>query len=432
MLATVRCLYAAKKYSQCEQLCAKIPHSPEADLLKGKALYHMYQKKQLQLRKHQNALEPREFFIQHKACYNMAKEVVSIFRRARNRNYSGMDASCNQMLDFAIMDYILETNKLKDLKLCFLCLKRPDAISEVDAPVKSQVHDQERVSETEQGERDADEAIKPKRVPKDNIRFSHLIPHSVIRYFMKTADVAPSSKNVLFGGSGTKLGRVMKRTAGTAAVYMLCPSCEHNLNVLGENAFVSFLEKVYDPLCSDTEIKHDYGKEMYHFCMGLIFRTLCPSQDEYINTDEVYQLLVQCRAFLTADCPLQTSVNIPDVFMFVCPSKDDDYDKQFHAFINQDSASYTALISLDCHVESLHTFVSVLANFFMVKLGTIIVVVKFSPTAKEHVDKRFWIDPKAGSYSIPANKARKMLIPPGIWTALHLLFTSSEKDRQKK
>lgn len=65
----------------------------------------------------------------------------------------------------------------------------------------------------------------------------------------------------------------------------------------------------------------------------------------------------------------------------------------------------------------------------MVKLGLIIVMVKFRPAAKELVDKRFQINPESGSYSIPANEARRALIPPGILTVLHLLFTISEKDK---
>lgn len=305
---SARCLYALKKYGQCEKICANVAHLPEAHLLRGKSLYHMYQRKQRQLRKHQSTLEPKVFFTQHKACYNMAMEVIKIFRHARNNSYNGMDAECNRFLDFAISDYILEANKLKDLNICFLCLKRPNAAtadSEVKTPTESQVQD-ELKDEPAKGE--ANQASKLKRIPKDNIRFSHLIPRSVISYFMKSAD----AESVLFGVSGTR-ENPKERTAGKAAVYMLCPSCEHNLSVLGEQAFKTFLQKVYDPLCSSTEIKYNYGKEMYHFCIGLIFRTLCPSQDEYINTDDVYQLLTQCRDFLTTDCPLQTCSDIPEV-----------------------------------------------------------------------------------------------------------------------
>lgn len=285
------------------------------------------------------------------------------------------------------------------------------------------------VGQSEPMEATAVASIKKRQAPKENIRASHLIPHSVIKYFMKNAGVAPGSKNVLFGASGTKLGSTTKRTPGTSAVYMLCPSCEHNLSVLGEQAFMSFLEKVYNHLYSDTETVHVYGKEMYHFCIGLILRTLSPSQDEYINTDEVYKLLLQCRNFLTAasDRPPQADSTIPEVFMFICPSKNDDYDMSC-AFITQNSASFTAKISLDCRVEELGTFASVLANFFMVKVGTIVIVVKFSPAAKHLIDERFQINPEAGSYSIPASEARREMIPAGIWTVLHLLNKSFETD----
>jgi len=62
-----------------------------------------------------------------------------------------------------------------------------------------------------------------------------------------------------------------------------------------------FFEKLVDPSCVNTKQQIEYGKELYYFCLGLIFRTLCPSQDAYINSDEVYKLLLQCRAFLLAE-----------------------------------------------------------------------------------------------------------------------------------
>lgn len=46
-----------------------------------------------------------------------------------------------------------------------------------------------------------------------------------------------------------------------------------------------------------------------------IFRTLRPSQDDYINSDEVYQLLLQCRAFLMADSPLDAN-DLPIIYLF--------------------------------------------------------------------------------------------------------------------
>lgn len=430
-LATLRCCYAAGKYAECERLYDKMPHSPEANLLKGKALYQLYQKMQGQLRMCQGDLQPKEFFIKHKACYDTAKKALEIFIHAKDNRSIEMDVSCNKMLDFSMMDYLLETNKLKEINRCFLCLKRPQ-----DEKKLSQVEQME----TTNAEEERQTATKQKQVPRKAIRASHIIPHGVIKRLKKNTPestaAAAGTKDVLFGVSGTKLENVMKRTAGTSTLYMLCPSCEHNLNVLGEQFFLGFLEKVYDPELSDADAERAYGKEMYHFCVGLIFRTLCPSQDDYINCDEVYQLLLQCRAFLTAageSGPLQDSAvaKIPEVFMFVCPVEDESYSSTFRAFITENSASYTSKISLDCHFEELGTFVSVLANFFVVKVGVIVIVVKFSPAAKQVIDERFHIKWEGGSYSIPAGKARHELIPTGVWTVLHLLFQSYEDDLKK-
>lgn len=417
------------KYIRCEELCDKIAVSPEASLLKGKALYYIYQTKQRQLRMQQANLQHRDFFIRHRACYNMAKEVVKIFSHAKDSGYAGMDPICNQMLDFAIMDYLLETNKLKELNRCFLCLKKPKLIAEEKSVQLGTQSCKKAVTEVEQSE--ASKELKPKQARKVGIHASHLIPHSIIRYLMKDVPELPGSKHVIFGVSGSKLKNVMKRTPATSSIYMLCSLCEHNLNVLGEQPFLGFLKKVYDPSCGKTETIHTYGTEMYHFCMGLIFRTLCPSQDDYINVDEVYQLLLQCRAFLTTDSPLEAVSKVPEVCMFVCSCEKDDSDETFHAFITENSASYTAMISLDCQLEELGTFVSVLANFFMVKIGTIIIVVKFSPARKQLINERFHINPQGGSYSIPSSKARRELVPAGLWTALHLLYESYKTDVRK-
>ena len=372
----------------------------------------------------QNELQPKEFFTQHRACYDVAKEAIQIFLCAKDDRNIEMDPGCNQMLDFSIMDYLLETNKLKDINRCFLCLKRPQAISG---------EEKAKLMETDGGKEK--QAMK---APKRTIHASHLIPHSVIKRLANSApksDVAVAdTKNILFGVSGTKLENIMKRTPGTSTVYMLCSLCEHILNIHGEQSFLNFFEKVYKPLFSDvcSDVKYAYGNELYHFCVGLVFRTLCPSQDEYINSDEVYRLLLQCRAFLTADDdPLQTIDNTPEVFMFLCSSEQDNHDENFQAFLTEGSASYTAKISLDCQLEELGTFESVFANFFLVKLGLIIIIVKFSPAVQQPIDKSFWINPEGGTYSIPANKARQDLIPTGVWTVLYLLYESYKTDMER-
>ena len=76
------------------------------------------------------------------------------------------------------------------------------------------------------------------------------------------------SKNILFGAFGTKLKDTVQRTPRTCTLYMLCTLCEHMLNMKGEQPFL------YDPASQNEESEVLYGEELYHFCVGLIFRTL--------------------------------------------------------------------------------------------------------------------------------------------------------------
>ena len=263
---------------------------------------------------------------------------------------------------------------------------------------------------------------------------SHLIPRSAIKRLANQdpVDEDKVSKNILFGAFGTKLKDTVQRTPKTTCtLYMLCTSCEHMLNVKGEQPFLRMFDKLYDPASQNEECEVLYGEELYHFCVRLIFRTLCPSQDDYINTAEVYQLLVNCRKFLMADNPFTVVNEMPGIYFFICPTDEPDFDEAMKSFMVENSASYTSKISLDCPLEALGTFESVLANFFMIKLGIIIVVVKFSPMRSYDIPERFLVSPRGGSYSIPTHEGRKGFLPLGVWTALKLLHQMYKDDLNK-
>lgn len=214
-LATARCCYASMKYTKCIELCDKLPTSLEASLLKGKALYNLYQKRQRRLRKH--TLQPKEFYIQHKACYDMAKEVVKIFSSTDVQ----LDADCSRMLDFAIMDYLLETNKLKELQFCFLCLKKPKIDGKAEAI--SEIEQEPSSNAMESGKKE----VKP-HPQKANIRASHLVPHAIIKRLMNELlpNVPSGSKNVLFGVSMQDQARELNE-ANTSQIH-----CVYALSIM--------------------------------------------------------------------------------------------------------------------------------------------------------------------------------------------------------
>ena len=270
-MAMGRCCFAYGSYDECVQVCKELLTLPEAELLRGKSLYHIYRTKQRKLRMCQVSMPQKDFYTEHKACYDIVKEVVKLLGRAVDNNKALMDASINKMLDFAMLDYILEANKLKEVGRCFLCLRREE--QQVDSPIteKAGASKQSLLSE-------AEEVVKPDESKKSTkkIHASHLIPRSAINRLANQdpVDEDKVSKNILFGAFGTKLKDTVQRTPKTCTLYMLCTSCEHMLNVKGEQPFLRIFDKLYDPASQNEECEVLYGEELYHFCVGLIFRTL--------------------------------------------------------------------------------------------------------------------------------------------------------------
>ena len=368
-------------------------------IFRAKSLYHLYQKEQQRLRTLQKSLPKKEFFISHKECYAKAKEVVKILGQMIDNKLPEIDRDCCKMLDFAMLDFLLETNKLKELKRCFLCLKRQLPHSEIAT---------------------AEEVVTTQKAP---LCASHLVPNAVIKMLARDAAQSVGSKKVVvFGTFGTKSDKSVSPSLCT--LHMLCRACEHNLNHNGEFYFLQFFEKLYSN--PDAYLEHGYGKELYHFCVGIIFRTLCPSQSDYLNCEEVYNLLVQSRHYLQGD----KGTDPPEIYILACPTKDSDFDDKMEDFIAENCVSFTSKISLDCPLSSLGTFESTLAHFFMVKVGTIIVIVKFNPSAKHSISKDFLVSPHGGKLVILQNSVRKSCIPTGVWTVLHILFERYKKDLQ--
>ena len=468
-LVAAWCAYALGRYDECERCCKQFiatstettsaTRFAEVQILKAKSMYHMYTIQQRQLRMQQTFSTSSDFFIQHRDCYDNAKEVVKIFGQLRDSASGAIDPDCQRMLDFAMLDYCLETNRLKQLRRCFLCLQNRDISQhEVETASATASHDAAMLDEREVStlgiiahSKDSSyfeqakeakmnevkmklpsETMQPKR-----LQASHLVPHAIIKRLAKVVSPNPISKNVFFSVSESKDSMVspLLRTPARCTITMLCRQCEHKLNVLGEEPFLPIFDKLYDSSLHGAEFLLDYGKELYHFSVGLIFRTLHPSLDDYINTGEVYQLLANCRKYLmqgTTSGSLSASLDMPEVFLFVCPQNTlEETDKSFSNFLALNSVSYISKFSLDTTLAELGTFESVLAHFFLVKLGIVCFVVKLGPSVTKQIDARFQINSQGGCYTVPSNCTRRTLLPVGLWTALHKLHETYKDDMQK-
>ena len=466
-IVSARCAYALGRYDECELYCKQFiatstdatsaTRIAEVEVLKAKSIYHMYTIQQRQLRMQQTSSTSSDFFKRHRDCYDNAKEVVKSFGQLRDSASGAIDPGCQKMLDLAMLDYCLETNRLKQLKRCFLCLQNHDIPQDESGTASSTAsHDTALLDEGDIStlgiiaqskdssyfepavEAKMDEVkvkLPSKTMEPKRLQASHLVPHAIIKRLAKVVSPDPISKNVFFSVSGSKDSMVtpLMRTPARCTITMLCRQCEHKLNVLGEEPFLPIFDKLYDPTLCGAEFLLDYGKELYHFSVGLIFRTVHPSLDDYINTDEVYQLLVNCRKYLMQDAnSLSASLDMPEVFLFVCPQNEgEEMDKSFSNFLALNSVSYISKFSLDTPLAELDTFESVLAHFFLVKLGIVCLVVKLGPSISRQIDAKFKINPQGGCYAVPPNCTRKKLLPVGVWTALHKLHEASESDIQK-
>lgn len=86
---------------------------------KGKALFCIYEKEKFCLQKHASVLPPQRFFAMHTACCSKLKEIILLLGHLLDIDQ--LDDEGLRMLDFAMMDYICETNKLYECHRCYLC-----------------------------------------------------------------------------------------------------------------------------------------------------------------------------------------------------------------------------------------------------------------------------------------------------------------------
>ena len=409
LLATIKCCYHTEQYGRCVELCNKVSGVAELQVYQGKALYQIYWRRRrlVQELKHNK----QQFYKQHQACYEVAREAMKILGRAKDGGAIEGDVASQKILDTVMIDYILETNRLKEMKRCFLCLQR----QQYEKVTAESVHG-------DKGQ------VQHKGSADGSIKRSHLIPHGVIKRLALVDGKQPTNpKPVVFGVSGTKLDS--QRTPATSTVHMLCGSCEQMINNNGEDPFLHFFKKLIDPALVDSRQELKYGRELYYFCLSLTFRTLCPSQDEYINTDEVYQLLVQCRAYLLSGSSKVD--DLPNVLLFIHPLIGDDESVEYKSFVEQSSVSYTSKFALDCKREELDSFESVYANFFLVKMGIVMVVVIFRPLSRYKAHDKCIVSLDGGVYVVPPGSDRESIIPAGVKTALQLLYDVYASDLAK-
>lgn len=473
LMLYIRNCYRYRKYHECIEHCNKIDHFAEAKIYLAKALYHVYTQEQVLLRAKHNDLTPRMFHQEHKACYSKAKKVISLLGRLLDKGEKSFDHECSQMLDLTMMDYVYETNKLRDTQRCFLCrstehsdqgpgeeVKEKVSDSKMDSlsisaqelalssqdvvhsdmlegqNLKVQVKDTDAVNVQESSLKLTALKSQPKESskakPNQGLQASHLFPAAIIKRFVSAVPLTKGKRVCTIKGFRSFFDSKDEtlHSSGEATLYMLCHNCEELLSK-SESWFIHhFFSKVYDeknPSQTKDEQSIPYSDHLFKFCVGMVFRLLSHDSTAILNPGEVHHLLEQCRAVLQPESASR-SVEKPDIYFLMSPTdEDEDEYGLINRFLTGVMSRQFGLHHLDTDLQSLHSRTSPFAHFFVIHMGVLNILVKFRPSGDYEIDPRFRILPDGGVYSVPHNTKRKELIPPGMYTLFQVHAMEMEK-----
>jgi len=396
-LSYVECCYKYGHYEECchwaDYIREKSPDEKATFLVyKGKAMFHLYQQKQVLFRRSEKYVQDAaEFMSKRESVYlDTAKEIIKIL--APLKSYQAFDNESKRFLDFALMDYIRELNKQPDIRqkiggkhvnlfYCMLC------------------HE------------------------KQEIQRSHIVPEAILRAIFKE-DV----QLFKMGPSGLPLD-YQPSTFKKQSFYMLCKKCDNVTLSRDERPFVEEIVKlIYDISSPRKRLEQysglPYGEWLYRFCSGLVFRGLALVRGitASANEEELYKLFEQCRAVVqsaqTSKIPLE---QLPTIAMFFTPTMLQEDSLSAHTPMKKPSNLVRTLsdhiIFNICNVPLTSMIPSVVRkrHFFFVHFGIFTIIAPFGPMPPEY--RPFLVNPCSGVLNIPANDDRLDLNPPGLQTA---------------
>lgn len=410
--------YNYKHYKVCLEIIKSLSSSDMGDdsavllqSIKGKTLFCLYQKEKQLLERNASTMTSQHFFSAHASCFNdKAKQVVTIFGKLFDRGV--IDDEGSEMLDVAMHDIICETNKLYESQRCYLCRR--------NLAVRQSTGSKNSAASTSS---------------KERLISSHMYPKAMLDRFASGVPL-PKNRRIydsLNPGLSSQFVGDHPQSAKESSYYMLCHNCEDLLSQHGENWFLTnFFDKLYDKInarSSRNEQLIPYTNKLYLFCVGIIFRTLSWGWNEYVNSDECYQLLTQCRTCLLHHSFLSKIAKIPDIYLLISPLSASKEDLQ-SGFMNQAlSGTCTSNVAcIDLESGAISPKSSLKVHFLLVHMGMINILVKFSPSSLVDISTAFLINPNGGSYHVPSENNRKAGLPKGIWVSFQCMAKDFEES----
>lgn len=403
--------YQFGKYEECKTLCDSINDQIASNratlkntvcLLKGKSLCHLYKEKLIRVFKQKSVANPvKELPKLMKECTTEMKQAILILGRVHDDHF--LDEEGSKLLDWAMIDFIREENKLNDCKRCLLCRK------------------------------------------KMVLKRSHIYPRSVLKLIAEP-NIDEGEHRIFLH---QQKGRTSAKAAGEITYWMLCSTCELRLSQNGENEFCKeFFSPVFhsslNRLTEDAQVQSlignqadiEYGQWLYSFCIGILFRGLGISLMPLCrNSKKIYTVFLTCRQYVlslpvkvkeakekseleesssASAQSVSSPSNIPVAILINPTSVDTTSDKIGSPFLPSTLLSSCAAALASLKLDGNQATFTIDAPFFLVRLGLVSILVEFE-SSSDVVDTKYYIKPEGGTFPVPSEEKRWNDVPDSLW-----------------
>lgn len=394
--------YEFGSYCEAAIVCSEIIGSKveklhqQAILLKGKAIYHDYQRKLSYLTEKKPTLLKSAQKNIADDCFKSTKEAISLLGKALDLGFIDEDGS--KLLDWAMIDCVRETNWLGKCKRCLLC--RRGGVKIRESHIYSKFTILRAYSKTVG---DEDSGVETGKAMKEE----------------------SSGKSFIFG-----LNKHQMKSAGDCWYRLCCGRCEE---IMSQNA-----ENDYARLFPSTSGTVQYSSWLFNFCSAILFRTFSTVKFPHaFNTEEVYTAFLNCRQHLLS-LPVKVKGDDTSSDSPRFPSLSGSSELKPHLFVVpptvtfEESREYTLPFGftwiathmlVDGRMDSagwIHFAVS-----YFDGLG---ILLQFKPSICCKLPEDSRVLPLEGSFRIREDSEAVKLMPKGLWMLYHLSAMKNVSD----
>ena len=400
----------------------------EMILLKGKASFHIYQRKLWHVMENRSTMSKAEEKRLIEECFNCIKETINLLGTALDKLH--LDNEGSQLLDWAMMDCIRETNKLNQCDRCLLCRQYGEGLC------KSHIFPKFILKNAP-----LSQASSPPSSPVDKSEGYNLdsSKEMLATIESRVSGIKKSSEKVnikpfLFG-----LDKHQMKSAGECWLWMCCKKCEERMSQNAENYF----SKLFP-----THGKIQYSSWLFSYCCTILFRSLsCVKFPRTVNDEEVYRSFLFCRMHLLS---LPIKFGMQD--STTCMSDVVKYQlKQLSQMTFQELKPYLLITPPDImfkseNVPDVSTPMIAIpwlaphrladgrkdlagrSHYFVAYCNGVSILLKFLPSCNYQLPESCCISPQCGTYIVPNKGEIVEKIPPGLWVLHHRSSIKGVRD----